>query len=82
MERQEKAAQALSHRTLDNRPNALDVSDIDGARSKPWLRNAPAREVMKVLEDRKSRPKFVIARDYEDNNTFDYSDVNFSRRHL
>ena len=37
---------------------------------------------MKVLEDRKSRPKFVIARDYEDNNTFDYSDVNFSRRHL
>ena len=55
------AAEAIRPYKTENRPNFLDVSDIDGAKSKPWLRDAPTREIMKTLEDRKSRPKFVIA---------------------
>ena len=60
--------------------DVMDTSDIPGAAPKVWVdKNKSEREVMKIPNDRKCRPKFVIARNYADNDTFDYSDVNVSQ---
>lgn len=37
---------------------------------------------MKVLSDRRCRPKVTMPRNYYENNTFDYTDVNVSRRKM
>lgn len=58
----------------------LDVKDINGAKMNKYL-NAKMRDTMNMYKDvRGAKPKFTLPKKYNENNSFDYSDVNLSRR--
>ena len=60
--------------------DSLSTEDILGASPKTLIKtDVPAKQIIQVLEDKKSNPKQTKPRNYNENNSFDYSDVNFSR---
>lgn len=59
--------------------DTLDVKDINGARKKDSYQSK-IKDIMNLHRVKGSEPKFTKPKRYDENNSFDYSDVNISRR--
>ena len=59
--------------------DTLKVEDINGMKGKKYYK-AKIKDIMNLHRVRGSEPKFTKPKRYAENNSFDYSDVNVSRR--